>query len=82
MKTATSRQVDVLRAIDEHVRVFGFPPSQREIALAIGIRENCLQAVEDHIRAMAKKGLVIHHQRTPRGLKITDAGHEAMRAAA
>lgn len=55
------------------------PPTYREIGAAFGWRSN--STVQDHVRALAGKGLV-SRSRLARGLRLTDAGRAEARGAA
>lgn len=62
---ATAKQRDI-HAFMLTFQVANFmPPTVREIARAFGIAST--NAVNDHLRAMAKKGLVRHRPRITRG---------------
>lgn len=53
----------------------GIPPTYREIAAALGWR--AAGTVRDHVRALSRKGLIVS-SRLARGLRLTDAGREAV----
>lgn len=54
----------------------GPPPTYREIAAALGWRAP--GTVRDHVQALSRKGLLVP-SRLARGLRLTDAGREAIR---
>ncbi|RJP22679.1 MAG: hypothetical protein C4529_05030 [Deltaproteobacteria bacterium] len=54
------------------------PPTYREIAADLGWR--AAGTVRDHVRALERKGLLIS-SRLARGLRLTDAGRQALRGA-
>jgi CRP/FNR family transcriptional regulator, dissimilatory nitrate respiration regulator len=56
----------------------GLPPTYREIAADLGWR--AAGTVRDHVRALERKGLLVP-SRLARGLRLTDAGREAVRGA-
>lgn len=54
MKSLTQRQQQVLDLIRHYLREQGMPPTRVEIAQALGLRS--ANAVEDHLKALARKG--------------------------
>lgn len=68
----TERQEKVLRFIDEHTRLQGYPPSLREIATHIGGSSS--NGAYDHIAALVKKGMVRRRVEIARGTVITAEG--------
>jgi repressor LexA len=69
MATAlTSRQQQILNLIRRHVRESGFPPTRAEIAAELGFRS--VNAAEDHLQALAKKGAIELTPRTSRGIRL------------
>lgn len=54
MKTLTPRQQQVIDLIRDYLRDEGMPPTRVEIAQALGLRS--ANAVEDHLKALARKG--------------------------
>lgn len=67
---------DVLRAIDQHVRLFGYPPSQREIAAIRGLASSASGARV--VRRLIAEGLIQVVPGRARGLTITRAGMKAL----
>lgn len=62
----TDRQREVLDFIAANMGLFG--PSIREIAAGLGgISAN---AVVGHVKALERKGYVIHHPRKTRGIEV------------
>ncbi len=72
MNPPSARQLQVLRAIRRHHQVNGFPISIRELGDALGIRST--NGVNDHLRALQKKGLISRVQKRSRTLQLTNAG--------
>lgn len=72
----TNRQREVLAAIDDFLRREGMPPTLRELGDALGIRSN--NGVWDHLRLLARKGLVERVPLRSRGLRLTEAGGAAI----
>ena len=74
----TPRQLDVLRAIDTGRRTNGHPPTIRELGDQLGIRST--NAVADHLRALAKKGLATWSATKGRTLAVTASGRAWLRS--
>jgi len=68
MRPATKRQIEVLNIIKSYVDEFGMPPTRKEVGAAMGIKH--LKAVDDHFRALEKKGLIKIYVGTARGVKV------------
>lgn len=68
----TDRQADVLRCIQNFKKVFGYPPSSRDIQQKMGFASQT--AAMNHLKALRSKGLIETKARKSRALKITDAG--------
>jgi repressor LexA len=66
--TLTSRQQEILNLIRRHVRESGFPPTRAEIAAELGFRS--VNAAEDHLQALAKKGAIELTPGTSRGIRL------------
>ena len=61
MTGLTGRQAEVIARMVEHFEQRGGVwPSVREIAIAIGIKQNGLNAVSRHLVALQRKGFVEH----------------------
>ncbi len=56
MKTLTQRQQQVLDLIRDSLHEQGMPPTRVEMAQALGMRSP--NAVEDHLKALARKGYI------------------------
>ena len=56
MKRLTQRQQQILDLIRHYLQVQGMPPTRMEIAQMLGVRS--ANAVEDHLRALARKGYI------------------------
>ena len=72
MDTLTERQAEVLRLIRELTEVSGFPPTRAEIARAMGFRS--VNAAEQHLRALEKKGVLEISSGASRGIRVRDRG--------
>lgn len=66
----TERQHQILELIREHLADTGFPPTRAEIADILGFRS--ANAAEDHLRALARKGVIELLPGTSRGIRIVD----------
>ena len=72
MEPLTERQAEILRLIRELTEVSGFPPTRAEIARSMGFRS--VNAAEQHLRALEKKGAVEISSGASRGIKVRDRG--------
>lgn len=64
----TPRQAEVLKVIQQHIENTGAPPTRAEIARTLGFRS--VNAAEDHLKALAKKGAILLSPGTSRGIKL------------
>ena len=87
MNKLTDRQRMVLEYICESIQDRGYPPTLREIGLKLGIRST--NGVNDHLRALERKGYLTREDMKSRTLRPTDstlrlvgAGAASMRRAA
>jgi len=71
METLTDRQSEVLRLIRELTEVSGYPPTRAEIAEKMGFRS--VNAAEQHLRALEKKGAIDISSGASRGIRVRDA---------
>jgi len=67
----TARQSEILDFIRNSMMTHGRPPTRGEIAQAFGFRS--LNAAEQHLQALHKKGLIELLGGTSRGIRLTDA---------
>ena len=70
----TNRQRQVLDFIRAHIAASGAPPTRAEIARALGFRS--ATAAEDHLQALARKGVIVLAIGTSRGIRIVNHGDE------
>ena len=68
--------MSALRTIDEHIKLYGFPPTQRQIAEATGHPSSSSGARV--VRRLQAEGLVEVTPRRSRGLRITRSGMKAL----
>lgn len=64
----TPRQQEILELIERSLRASGFPPTRAEIAAELGFRS--VNAAEDHLQALAKKGVIELTPGTSRGIRL------------
>ena len=77
MDELTDRQAEILRLIRELTEVSGYPPTRAEIAERMGFRS--VNAAEQHLRALEKKGAIEIEAGASRGIRVRD-GRGAPRA--
>ncbi|MCH9672242.1 MAG: transcriptional repressor LexA, partial [Gammaproteobacteria bacterium] len=68
MPTLTNRQQRVFDFIHEFIRAEGMPPTRAEIAKALGFRS--VNAAEDHLKALVRKGAIEMIAGTSRGIRV------------
>lgn len=66
----TPRQNEVLQVIREHIEKTGAPPTRAEIAKTLGFRS--VNAAEDHLKALARKGAITLSPGTSRGIQLAN----------
>ena len=71
MEALTDRQAEILELIRELTEVAGFPPTRAEIAERMGFRS--VNAAEQHLRALEKKGAIDILSGASRGIKVNEA---------
>ena len=71
MDELTDRQAEILRLIRELTEVAGYPPTRAEIAERMGFRS--VNAAEQHLRALEKKGAIDIEAGASRGIRVRDA---------
>ena len=71
MDALTDRQAEILRLVRELTEVSGFPPTRAEIAERMGFRS--VNAAEQHLRALEKKGKIEISEGSSRGIRVLDA---------
>lgn len=74
MHGITRRQQLVLDYIYSYSREQGMPPTRAEICQALGFRSP--NAAEDHLKALAKKGVIELLPNTSRGIRLPEAANE------
>ena len=71
MEELTARQTEILRLVRELTEVSGYPPTRAEIAEKMGFRS--VNAAEQHLRALEKKGAIAIEAGASRGIRVRDA---------
>jgi repressor LexA len=71
MEPLTERQAEILRLVRELTEVSGFPPTRAEIARSMGFRS--VNAAEQHLRALEKKGVIEIMSGASRGIRVLDS---------
>ena len=77
MEPLTERQAEILRLVRELTEVSGYPPTRAEIAEKMGFRS--VNAAEQHLRALEKKGAIEISSGASRGIRVRD-GRTSARA--
>ncbi len=67
----TPRQAEILALIRDAIESTGFPPTRAEIAQAFGFRSP--NAAEEHLRALARKGVIEIQDGAARGIRLTES---------
>lgn len=70
MEALTDRQSEILELIRELTEVSGFPPTRAEIAARMGFRS--VNAAEQHLRALEKKGAIDILSGASRGIRVNE----------
>ena len=76
MHPLTDRQLEVLRFIVEQIEACGYPPTIREIGEALDIRST--NGVNDHLKALERKGVLTRDPVKSRALIPTAAAREQL----
>jgi SOS-response transcriptional repressor LexA len=76
----TDRQASVLLYIRESIAERGYPPTLREIGARMGIKST--NGVNDHLRALERKGYLRREDMKSRGMRIISDAPEAATAEA
>ncbi|MEF8755839.1 MAG: transcriptional repressor LexA [Accumulibacter sp.] len=70
MLRITTRQQEILEFIRNTLENFGAPPTRAEIATAFGFASH--NAAEEHLRALARKGLITLEPGSARGIRLVE----------
>jgi repressor LexA len=71
MDELTDRQSEILKLIRELMEVSGYPPTRAEIAERMGFKS--VNAAEQHLRALEKKGAIEIAEGASRGIRVCDS---------
>src|SRR5215212_2737668 len=66
----TPRQQEILEFIHSSLEVLGAPPTRAEICSAFGFASP--NAAEDHLKALARKGVIILDPGSARGIRLVE----------
>jgi repressor LexA len=72
MHELTPRQQEILQLIRERIETTGMPPTRAEIARQFGFRS--ANAAEEHLKVLARKGVLELLPGTSRGIRLVDRG--------
>jgi repressor LexA len=70
MDRLTPRQAEILLFLQEFIDTTGMPPTRAEIARKLGFRS--VNAAEEHLRALQRKGVIELIPGTSRGIRLKD----------
>ncbi|MCT8125223.1 transcriptional repressor LexA [Alishewanella sp. BS5-314] len=66
----TPRQAEILQLIKDYQQETGMPPTRAEIAVRLGFKS--ANAAEEHLKALAKKGVIAMLPGTSRGIRLLE----------
>ena len=66
----TARQQQILDLIKRHIEESGYPPTRAEIASELGFKSP--NAAEEHLRALARKGVIEMTSGASRGIRLVE----------
>lgn len=72
MRDLTPRQLQILQLIRDRIEATGLPPTRAEIAQEFGFRSP--NAAEEHLRVLARKGVLELVPGASRGIRLTNGG--------
>lgn len=76
MRELTPRQRQILSLIQKVIHETGMPPTRAEIAKALSFRS--VNAAEEHLRALERKGVIELLSGTSRGIRLKDSLREQL----
>src|SRR5215470_10133277 len=76
MSDLTPRQTEILRLIQRAIAETGMPPTRAEIANELGFKSP--NAAEEHLRALARKGVIALVPGSSRGIRLKDTMREQL----
>ncbi|MEC8225482.1 MAG: transcriptional repressor LexA [Pseudomonadota bacterium] len=72
MRPLTKRQSQILELIKVFIKDTGMPPTRAEIAQTLGFKS--ANAAEEHLKALAKKGMIKMKPGASRGIQLIEEG--------
>lgn len=72
MRDLTSRQQEILQFVRDRIEATGLPPTRIEIAQQFGFRSP--NAAEEHLKVLARKGVLELMPGASRGIRLTNGG--------
>ena len=75
----TARQQQILQLVQRAIARTGAPPTRAEIAAELGFKS--ANAAEEHLQALARKGVIELVSGTSRGIRLKSASRAAQRSA-
>ena len=76
MNKLTTRQAEVLGFIKSYIEEIGYPPTRADIARELGFKS--ANASEEHLKALARKGVIEMIPGTSRGIKLPESENEGL----
>ena len=76
MNKLTTRQTEVLEFIKSYIEETGYPPTRADIAKELGFKS--ANASEEHLKALARKGVIEMIPGTSRGIKLPEIENEGL----
>lgn len=76
MRPLTKRQAQILELIKVFIKDTGMPPTRAEIAQTLGFRS--ANAAEEHLKALAKKGVIKMKPGASRGIQLVEEEPEQL----
>lgn len=70
-ESPSPRQQQILWLIERHIERHGLPPTRAELTIAMGLRNR--QGIDQHLRALARKGLIQLKPGIARGITLMGA---------
>lgn len=78
-ESLSPRQRQILQLIERHLERHGMPPTRAELTLALGLRNR--QGIDQHLRALARKGRILLEPGIARGIRLRESGASRPRPA-
>ena len=70
MTDNNQRHADIMAYIAQHIESEGYPPTYRQIGIAIGYSANSIHAVSMHLDELEAQGLITRRPYSPRSIQI------------